>query len=111
MHERQVGGVLPEDINRRSMVSSRASAACKYTRTEDSKISILTFCRYKKDLAVHVQMDNQAALTYLVKWERQETYLRFRRQRKYGNFVQRIRSHLLQSTCRGLEIVFRQANG
>ena len=28
---------------------------------------ILTFCRYKKDLAVHVQMDNQAALAYLVK--------------------------------------------
>ena len=28
---------------------------------------ILIFCRYKKDLAVHVQMDNQAALAYLVK--------------------------------------------
>ena len=31
------------------------------------KFAILTFCRYKKDLAVHVQMDNQAALAYLVK--------------------------------------------
>ena len=31
------------------------------------KFTILTFCGYKKDLAVHVQMDNQAALTYLVK--------------------------------------------
>ena len=28
---------------------------------------ILTFCRYKNDLAVHVQMNNQAALVYLVK--------------------------------------------
>ena len=32
-----------------------------------AKFAILTFCRYKKDLAVHVQMDNQAALAYLVK--------------------------------------------
>ena len=30
------------------------------------KFAILTFCRYKKDLAVHVQMDNQPALAYLV---------------------------------------------
>ena len=32
-----------------------------------AKFVILIFCRYKKDLAVHVQMDNQAALAYLVK--------------------------------------------
>ena len=32
-----------------------------------AKFVILTFCRYQKDLAVHVQMDNQAALAYLVK--------------------------------------------
>ena len=32
-----------------------------------AKFAILTFCRYKKDLAVHVQIENQAALAYLVK--------------------------------------------
>ena len=32
-----------------------------------AKFMILTFCRYKKDLAVHVQMDNQAALVSLIK--------------------------------------------
>ena len=32
-----------------------------------AKFVILTFCRYQKDLAVHVQMDNQSALAYLVK--------------------------------------------
>ena len=32
-----------------------------------AKFAIITFCRYKKDLAVHVQMDNQAALAYLLK--------------------------------------------
>ena len=33
----------------------------------EAKFATFTFCRYKKDLAVHVQMDNQAALAYLVK--------------------------------------------
>ena len=32
-----------------------------------AKFAVLTFCRYKKDLAVHVEIDNQAALAYLVK--------------------------------------------
>ena len=32
-----------------------------------AKFAILTFFRYKKDVAVHMQMDNQAALVYLVK--------------------------------------------
>ena len=31
-----------------------------------AKFAIFTFCRFKKDLAVHLQMENQAALTYLV---------------------------------------------
>ena len=31
------------------------------------KLAILIFYRYKKDVAVHVQMDNKAALAYLVK--------------------------------------------
>ena len=34
----KLGGSLPEDINRRSMVSSRTATAYKYTRTEGSKI-------------------------------------------------------------------------
>ena len=34
-----------------------------------AKFAVLTFCRNKKDLAVHVQMENQAALAYLVKME------------------------------------------
>ena len=35
-----------------------------------AKFAILTSCRYKKDVAVHVQMDNQAALGYLIKMGR-----------------------------------------
>ena len=34
----KLGGFLSEDINRRSMVSSRTGSAFKYTRTEGSKI-------------------------------------------------------------------------
>ena len=34
-----------------------------------TKFVLFTSCRYKKDLAVHVKMDNQAALAYLVKIE------------------------------------------
>ena len=49
------------------MVSSRTSAACKYNRTEGRKFMRLTFCIYKKDQTVLVQMDKQAALAYLVK--------------------------------------------
>ena len=30
-----------------------------------AKFAILTFCRNKKDLAVHVEIDNQTALAYL----------------------------------------------
>ena len=37
------------------------------SRTGTAKFAILTFCRYKKDLPVLVQMGNQAALAYLVK--------------------------------------------
>ena len=48
------------------MVSSRTGTAYKYTRSEGSKICD-KFCKYKKDLAVPVQMDNPAALAYLVK--------------------------------------------
>ena len=32
-----------------------------------AKLAIITFCRYQKDLAVHVQMDNQETIGYLVK--------------------------------------------
>ena len=44
------------DINRKSMVSSRTD-----TGLGAAKFAILTFCKYKKDIAVPVQMDNQAA--------------------------------------------------
>ena len=57
------------------------------------KFAILIFCKYKKDLAVHVQIDNQAALAYLVNMG--ITYLGnlltikevYRKYKKYRNFV------------------------
>ena len=52
------------------MVSSKTGAAYKYTRTMGSKFVTLTFCKYKKDVAVHVKMDKQAALVYMVKMGR-----------------------------------------
>ena len=51
----------------RRLVSSRISVACKHNRTEGTKFARLTFCIYKKDQTVLVQMDKQAALAYLVK--------------------------------------------
>ena len=52
-----------------------------------AKFAILKFCRYKNNLAVHMQMENQAALAYLVKTGEQEFYPRFSRQKKHGTFV------------------------
>ena len=55
----------------------RAVAAYKYIRTEGSKSVVLTFCRYKKDLAVHVQMEHQATLGH-----KKPTYDSFRKAKK-----------------------------
>ena len=49
------------------MVSSRQALHINILELRTAKFAILTFCRYKKDLPVHVEMDNQAALAYLVK--------------------------------------------
>ena len=46
------------------MVSSRTGSAYELRA---AKFVILSFCRCKKDLAVHVEMNNQVALAYLVK--------------------------------------------
>ena len=53
-----IGGVLSqaEQALHINMLEPRAA-----------KFAIITFCRYQKDLAVHVQMDNQETLGYLVK--------------------------------------------
>ena len=48
MHQRQVGGFSSEDINRRSMVSSRTGAGYKYTRTEGSKICVTYILQIQK---------------------------------------------------------------
>ena len=51
-----------------------------------AKFVILTSCRYKKDLAVHVQMDNQAALAYLVKMGRTRNLLTIQKAREIWEF-------------------------
>ena len=66
------------------MVSSKTGSAY-ILQLRLAKFSILKFYRYKKDLAVHVQMNYQAALAYLVKMgggTRNQNS-----QRRYGNLV------------------------
>ena len=67
MHQKQDGGAF---CHKTSIgVWSQAEQALHINILElwAAKFVILTFTRDKKDLAVHVQMDNQAALAYLVK--------------------------------------------
>ena len=89
-------GFFSEDISREETFSRRTGAVHKYTRTDGRKFAILTFCRYKKALAVHVKMDNQAASSinlFSKSGERgrgewwQETHLWSRRKKKHENFV------------------------
>ena len=62
----RLAGFLSEDINR-SMLSAEQALHVNILELRGAKFAILTFCRYKKNLVVHVQMENQVALPYLVK--------------------------------------------
>ena len=69
----------------------------------EAKFALLTFCRYKKDLAVHVQMDNQAALVSLIKMGGTRDLLMIQEAKKiWETCFMPIRSHLQQNTCREL---------
>ena len=78
------------------MVSSRTGSGYKYTTTEGSKFCYTYIFQNKKDLVVHVQMGNQAALAYLVKMKRTRNLLMIKEAKKKWEFC------LLQNTCRGL---------
>ena len=38
---------------------------------EVAKFAILTFCKGNNKILVRIQVDNQTALAYLIKWEKQ----------------------------------------
>lgn len=38
---------------------------------EVAKFAILTFCKGTNKILVRIQVDNQTALAYLIKWEKQ----------------------------------------
>ena len=82
----RLGGFLSEDINRRGMVSSRRSAVINILELRAEKFATLTFCRYKKGLAVHVQMGNEAALAYLVKMGRTRNLLMIQEAKEIWEF-------------------------
>ena len=68
MHQRQVGGDFCQKIPIGGEWHQAEQALhINILELRAAKFVILIFCRYKKDLAVHVQMDNQAALAYFVK--------------------------------------------
>ena len=72
MHQRQAGGWggVVAFYQKRSIggvwFQAEQEKNINILELRASKFALLTFCRYKKDLAVHVQIDNQAALAYLV---------------------------------------------
>ena len=68
------------------MVSSRTCAACKYNRPDGRKFARLTFCIYKKEQTVLVQMDKQAALAYLVKMRDTITLLMLQKVKQMWEF-------------------------
>ena len=55
---------MSEDINRRRWSLAEQVLHINILKLREAKSTI---CRYKKDVAVRVEMDNQAALAYLVK--------------------------------------------
>ena len=63
----RLGGLLSKDINRRGMVSRRTGTAYKYTKLTAAKFVTLTFCKYKKDLVVSLQLENEPTLVYFAK--------------------------------------------
>ena len=63
------GMVLSEDINTRSMVSSRTSATFKFTGTECNKFCHTYILQIQKGSSSSCANGHQAALTYLVKIE------------------------------------------
>lgn len=60
------------------------------------------FADTKGMVAVHVQMNNQAALVYLSKTSETKDLLMIQEEKKYGNFVWPIGSHFLQNIYWGL---------
>ena len=68
------------------MVSSRTVSAYKYTTSEGSKFCYTYIFQNKKDLAVHVQMDSQATLAYLVKMKRTRNLLMIKEAKKTWAF-------------------------
>ena len=64
MHQRQVVRLFVP----KGGVWSQAEQALHINILElkASRFVILIFCKYKKDVAVHVQIDNKTALAYLV---------------------------------------------
>ena len=102
MDRRQVGGRFCQKTSVVKYVSIRTSAACKYTGIEGSKICPTYILQTQGRSTSSCVNRHQAALAYLVKIEGTKTYSLFRRQRKYGNFLYPIRSHLQQNICWGL---------
>ena len=45
----------------------------KYSRTKDSKFSFTSLLKKMKKEAIHFQIDNMTALSYLLKMKQQET--------------------------------------
>ena len=73
--EGRLGGFLSEDINRRSMVSSRTSSAYKYTRKEVSKICDTYILQKQKGSSSPCANGQSSSISLFgKKWEGQDTY-------------------------------------
>ena len=65
--QNRLGSILPDHLNKGILVTGEIVSTYKHARVEGSKIFNSNICKGKTNLVVHIQMNNETALAYLMK--------------------------------------------